>query len=81
MSLPLAAEAPPLLTDTDGAVRVGGSRVTLDTVVSAFDRGHTAEEIQQQYPTLSLADVYVGGSGRYGTCPFDTTPLTPTRGV
>lgn len=30
----------------------------LDTVVAAFDEGATAEEIVQQYPTLSLADVY-----------------------
>ncbi|MDO8754924.1 MAG: DUF433 domain-containing protein, partial [Anaerolineales bacterium] len=39
-------------------VRVGGTRVTLDTVVRAFLRGAAAEEIAQQYPSLSLADVY-----------------------
>jgi len=39
-------------------VRVGGTRVTLDTVVGAFLRGATAEEIVQQYPSLDLADVY-----------------------
>jgi hypothetical protein len=39
-------------------VRVGGTRVTLDTVVSAFQEGLTAEEIVQQYPSLALADVY-----------------------
>jgi tRNA C32,U32 (ribose-2'-O)-methylase TrmJ len=32
--------------------------VTLDTVVSAFCDGATAEEIVQQYPSLNLADVY-----------------------
>jgi uncharacterized protein (DUF433 family) len=37
---------------------VGGTRVTLDTVVAAFDAGATAEEIVQQYPSLTLADVY-----------------------
>jgi hypothetical protein len=30
----------------------------LDTVIGAFADGATAEEIVQQYPTLSLADVY-----------------------
>jgi len=30
----------------------------LDTVVSAFKSGSTAEEIVFQYPTLDLADVY-----------------------
>jgi len=32
--------------------------VTLDTVVTAFKEGATAEEIAQQYPTVPLADVY-----------------------
>ena len=48
----------PLVVDPDGAIRVGGTRVTLDTVVAAFERGATAEEIAQQYPSLLLADVY-----------------------
>lgn len=51
-------EPVPLVTNTDGVVRVGGTRVTLDTVVAAFREGATAEEIVQQYPTLRLADVY-----------------------
>lgn len=48
----------PLATDKNGVVKIGGSRVTLDTIVHAFDRGATAEEIAQQYPSVSLADVY-----------------------
>ena len=48
----------PLASGSDGVIRVGGSRVTLDTVVEAFRDGATAEEIAQQYPTLPLADVY-----------------------
>lgn len=43
---------------TDGVIRVGGTRVTLDTVVIAFNEGATPEEIVQQYPSLQLADVY-----------------------
>jgi uncharacterized protein (DUF433 family) len=38
--------------------RVGGTRVTLDTLVAAFREGAAAEEIVQQYPSLDLADVY-----------------------
>jgi uncharacterized protein (DUF433 family) len=56
---PLALEPLPLplrLDDT-GVVRVGGTRVTLDTVVTAFQEGATAEEIAQQYP-LELPHVY-----------------------
>ncbi|MEA3339506.1 MAG: DUF433 domain-containing protein [Chloroflexota bacterium] len=44
--------------DADGVVRVGGTRVTLDTIVAAFKEGATAEEIVYQYPSLYLADVY-----------------------
>ena len=50
----------PLEADTDdGVVRVGGTRITLDTIVAAFSQGATAEEITHQYPTLNLADVYI----------------------
>jgi hypothetical protein len=39
-------------------MRVGKTRVTLDTLVYAFRDGATAEEIVQQYPSLRLEDVY-----------------------
>ena len=48
----------PLETDAEGVIRVSNTRVTLDTVVTAFKDGATAEEIAQQYPTVPLADVY-----------------------
>lgn len=48
----------PLTLNKDGVARVSGTRVTLDTVVRAFTRGATAEEIAQQYPSLELSDVY-----------------------
>ena len=51
-------ERVPLAADEDGAIRVAGTRVTLDTVVESFRQGATAEEIVQQYPSLSLPDVY-----------------------
>ena len=52
------AERLPLSVGSDGAIRVGSTRVTLDTVAEAFRKGATAEEIAQQYPSLALADVY-----------------------
>ena len=58
MALSFATEAVPLQVDEDGVVRIGKTRVTLDTVVAAFSDGATAEEIVQQYPSLNLADVY-----------------------
>lgn len=51
-------ERVPIHTDTDGVVRVARTRVTLDTIVGAFEAGATAEEIAQQYPSVPLADVY-----------------------
>ncbi len=58
-TLLIAAEPIPLETDADGVVRVGGTRVTLDTVVAAFEQGAAAEEIVYQYPSLDLVDVYL----------------------
>ena len=54
----LAAKPPPLRIDGQGAVRVGKSRVTLDTVVSAFKNGCAPEDIVRKYPSLDPADVY-----------------------
>ena len=51
-------ETIPLTTDANGVIRVSQTRVTLDTLVSAFSEGATAEEIAQQYPSVPLADVY-----------------------
>ena len=58
LSNTLSAQPAPIQTDADGVARVGGTRVTLDTVVAAFHGGATAEEIVQQYSTLELGDVY-----------------------
>lgn len=49
----------PIATDEDGVIRVGGTRVRLDTVIFAYNEGATPEEILEQYPSLKLADVYV----------------------
>ena len=48
----------PLSTDEAGVLRVAGTRVSLDSVVYAFDEGATPEEIAQAFPTLDLAAVY-----------------------
>lgn len=58
MSLLIQPESVPLKVDIDGVVRVDGTRVTLDTIVDAFNNGATAEEITQQYPSVPLADIY-----------------------
>ncbi len=58
MPLVLTVDPIPLMTDANGVVRIQGTRVTLDTVVTAFLEGATAEEILAQYPSLQLSDIY-----------------------
>ena len=58
MALAIIAERAPLEITVDGVVRVGKTRVTLDTIVTVFKQGATAEEIVYRYPSLKLADVY-----------------------
>jgi uncharacterized protein (DUF433 family) len=44
--------------DEHGAYRIGSTRVMLDSVVGAYQQGHSPETIRQQYPALSLEEVY-----------------------
>ncbi len=58
MSLSLQTKPVPLVHDVHGVLRVGSTRVSLDTVIYAFKQGSTPEEIVADYSTLDLADVY-----------------------
>jgi uncharacterized protein (DUF433 family) len=58
MAFAISPEIIPLQSDADEVVRVAGTRVTLEILLAAFSEGATAEEIVQQYPSLTLADVY-----------------------
>lgn len=52
------AIAPPLRRDEAGGIRIGQSRVTLDSILTAYQAGATPEEIAIQYSVLDLADIY-----------------------
>lgn len=56
--MPEVVDAIPLSKDAYGVYRIGRSRVTLDLVVRAFNRGATPEEIVQDFPSITLTDVY-----------------------
>lgn len=58
LSFSLQADSPPLHEDSDGALRVGSSRVLLELVIQSFQDGATPETIVQQYSALDLPDVY-----------------------
>ena len=48
----------PLTMNEAGVLRITGTRVSLDSVIYAFEEGATPEEIVQDFPTLDLAAVY-----------------------
>ena len=52
-------EPVPITFDDAGVARVGGTRVTLQTVIAAFNRGATPEMIVEDYDALGLSDVYL----------------------
>jgi hypothetical protein len=39
-------------------MRVGETQVMLDSIVAAFQQGHSPETVQQEYPSLTLEEVY-----------------------
>jgi uncharacterized protein (DUF433 family) len=57
-SLVLEREAPPLHQDAHGVIRVGQTRVTLESIISLFEQGASAEEIALRYDALDLHEVY-----------------------
>ena len=44
--------------DEKGALRIGDSGVSLDSIAYAFQQGHSPETICDQYPALSLEQAY-----------------------
>jgi uncharacterized protein (DUF433 family) len=58
MGFDIRAISPPLQFDAHGVCRVGSTRVTLLSLIDAFEEGASPEEIYQEYPSASLADVY-----------------------
>ena len=58
MSQSVAVEPVPIVTDAEGVMRVAGTRVPLDTVVAASEKGETPEQIAQDYSSLEIADIY-----------------------
>lgn len=48
----------PLREDPPGVLRVGPSRVLLDLVIRAYQRGASPQEIVRMYDSLALGDVF-----------------------
>src|SRR5260370_10356672 len=52
------AQTAPLNQDSEGSIRLTGSRITFDTLMAAFKKGNSAEQIQDSFPSLSLTQIY-----------------------
>jgi uncharacterized protein (DUF433 family) len=58
MTPPIQPDPVPLRADERGGLRIGDSRVSLDTLIHEYENGADPEGIVHAYPTLRLADVY-----------------------
>ena len=58
MTLTIRTDPAPLRVDEGGVVRVGNSRVTLDTVLGEYRKGASAETIAGEFDTITLADIH-----------------------
>lgn len=58
MSIVVSTSEIELKEDEAGALRIGKTRVSLDSVLIAFNLGAAPEEIVLDYPTLDLSQVY-----------------------
>jgi uncharacterized protein (DUF433 family) len=47
-----------LREDENGVLRVGETRVRLDTVITAWKQGDSPEQIAENFDVLTLADIY-----------------------
>lgn len=56
--LEFKASVPPFRWDEAGGIRIGSSRVTLDSILASYHNGATPEEIAMQFSALSLEEIY-----------------------
>ncbi len=54
----MAFPVSPYIDQEDGALRIAGTRVGLDSVVAHFQEGRTPEQIAHSFPTVTLPQVY-----------------------
>jgi uncharacterized protein (DUF433 family) len=52
------AQAIPLTRGEGGTFRIMGTHVTLDSIMREFKDGATPEQIQEDFPSVTLSDIY-----------------------
>jgi uncharacterized protein (DUF433 family) len=58
MPVTITTDSPPLRVDSDGVIRVGDSRITLDLVIEAYQLGQTPEYFAETHSSVTLAQVH-----------------------
>jgi uncharacterized protein (DUF433 family) len=48
----------PLRTDEHGTIRIGNTRVTLDSIINFYLQGESPEDLHAGFPTVPLSDIY-----------------------
>jgi len=48
----------PVTVTEEGAIRIAGSRVSLESLLHHYNAGATPEQIACKFPSLRLADIY-----------------------
>ena len=48
----------PLRTDEHGAIRIGNTRVTLDSIINFYLQGESPEDLHAGFPSVPLSDIY-----------------------
>jgi uncharacterized protein (DUF433 family) len=56
--LEFKTSAPPFRWDEAQSIRIGKSRVTLDSILASYNNGSAPEEIAVQYSVLGLGEIY-----------------------
>lgn len=58
MTLTVETDTTPLKAHADGSIRVSGTKVFLEIIVYAFNRGEQPAAIHDAYPGVPLSDIY-----------------------
>src|SRR5687767_2238834 len=48
----------PFIDERNGGYYIKGTRISLDSVVYSFERGNSPEDIQKEFPLLTLPQIY-----------------------
>jgi uncharacterized protein (DUF433 family) len=54
-----AVQPSPIKEDAHGVLRINGTRVSMGSIIYAYQNGATAEQIADDFPTLNLADIHI----------------------